>query len=96
MFGVFLVMPFLGVNKNLLVAAADTPCRIELAENWKLMSSKDMQADGTTISVAPTMMTAGTRFSGCRQLFLKYFRKMRLSRPVCRQKFIGKSTTGFI
>jgi len=52
MFGVFLVMPFLGVNKNLLVAAADTPCRIELAENWKLMSSKDMQADGTTISVA--------------------------------------------
>jgi len=35
-----------------LVAAAETPCRIELAENWKLMSSKDMQADGTTISVA--------------------------------------------
>jgi hypothetical protein len=52
MFGVFLVMPFLGVNKNLLVAAADTPCRIELAENWKLMSSKDMQPDGTAISVA--------------------------------------------
>jgi len=52
MFGVFLVMPFFGVNKNLLVAAADTPRRIELAENWKLASSTDVLIEGAVISVA--------------------------------------------
>src|SRR5450759_90880 len=52
MFGVFLAIPFFGVNINLLLAAADTPCRIELAENWKLASSKDVQAEGAAISVA--------------------------------------------
>ena len=36
----------------LLFADASKPCRIELAENWKLMSSKDLQAEGASISVA--------------------------------------------
>ena len=33
-------------------AFSGTPCRIELAENWKLISSKDVQAEGAVISVA--------------------------------------------
>jgi exo-1,4-beta-D-glucosaminidase len=35
-----------------LFAGDSKPCRIELAENWKLMSSKDMLAEGSAISVA--------------------------------------------
>jgi exo-1,4-beta-D-glucosaminidase len=51
-FGVFLAISFFGSNINLLLAVEDTPCRIELAENWKLASSKDVQTDGAAISVA--------------------------------------------
>src|ERR1035437_2882135 len=35
-----------------LVADAAKPYRIELAENWKLMSSKDVQTEGAAIAVA--------------------------------------------
>ena len=43
---------FFGFNTISSYAFSGTPCRIELAENWKLMSSKDLQADGTVISVS--------------------------------------------
>src|SRR5665647_806989 len=52
-FGVISVMfLFFNFATFTLFADAAKPCRIELAENWKLMSSKDMQPDGTAISVA--------------------------------------------
>jgi exo-1,4-beta-D-glucosaminidase len=53
---VFRIIPamllFLGFETGALFAASSNPCRIELAENWKLMSSKDMQTDGAAISVS--------------------------------------------
>ncbi len=52
MFGVFLVMLVFSNNINLLFAADAKPCRIELAENWKLASSKEVQSEGASISVA--------------------------------------------
>ena len=52
MFGLFFVMIFFSSNINLLFAAAPNTCRIELTENWKLASSKEVQSEGASISVA--------------------------------------------
>jgi hypothetical protein len=43
-----LMMLFLGFKTHLLFAQAK-PQRIELAENWKLVSSKDVQSEGAEI-----------------------------------------------
>jgi exo-1,4-beta-D-glucosaminidase len=42
---IFLCLQTFSVN-----AFSVTPCRIELTENWKLISSKDLQAEGSSIS----------------------------------------------
>jgi exo-1,4-beta-D-glucosaminidase len=53
LFGIILpVFIFLGFQTIAINAFSGTPCRIELAENWKLMSSKNLQAEGASISVA--------------------------------------------
>ncbi|HEX7411514.1 MAG TPA: hypothetical protein VF298_05165 [Bacteroidales bacterium] len=46
------VLIFLGFQTIAINAFSGTPCRIELAENWKLMSSKNLQAEGASISIA--------------------------------------------
>src|SRR5665647_392874 len=46
-----LVLMLLGVNTIPVYASSGSPQRIELTENWKLMSSKDLQAEGSAISV---------------------------------------------
>jgi exo-1,4-beta-D-glucosaminidase len=51
--GIFSIMLMLLGNHTVsLCATTGNPCRIELAENWKLMSSKDVQAEGAVISIA--------------------------------------------
>jgi exo-1,4-beta-D-glucosaminidase len=47
-----LVLMLLGLNTIPVYASSGSPQRIELTDNWKLMSSKDMQAEGSAISVA--------------------------------------------
>ena len=47
-----IMLMFLSNHTVSLYATPGNPCRIELAENWKLMSSKDVQAEGAVISVA--------------------------------------------
>jgi exo-1,4-beta-D-glucosaminidase len=47
-----IMLLFLGNHTVLIYATPGNPCRIELADNWKLMSSKDVQAEGAVISVA--------------------------------------------
>jgi exo-1,4-beta-D-glucosaminidase len=49
---VLMVLLIFGIGIIPLFAAATKPCRIELAENWKLASSKEVQSEGTSISVA--------------------------------------------
>jgi exo-1,4-beta-D-glucosaminidase len=44
------VLLFFGFETGTLFANATKPYRIELAENWKLISSKDLQAEGASIS----------------------------------------------
>jgi exo-1,4-beta-D-glucosaminidase len=46
------VLLLLGTGVFPLFAAAAKPCRIELVENWKLMSSKEVQSEGAAVSIA--------------------------------------------
>jgi len=46
------ILIFFSSEKTVLSADPPKPTRIELAENWKLISSKDLQVEGATISVA--------------------------------------------
>jgi len=43
---------FFGFETGMLYADTAKPCRVELAENWKLVSSKDVQTEGAEISVS--------------------------------------------
>ena len=47
-----IMLVFLGSETAPLYADTSKPCRVELAENWKLMSSKDVLTGGSAISVA--------------------------------------------
>jgi len=47
-----LVLMLFGLNTIPVYASSGSPQRIELTENWKLMSSSDLQAEGAAISVA--------------------------------------------
>lgn len=47
-----IVLPLLGIGIVPLLAAAENPGRIELAENWKLASATEAPADGAAISAA--------------------------------------------
>ena len=42
----------LTMNKGITDKATGSPCRVEIAEDWKLISSKDVQADGAAISIS--------------------------------------------
>jgi exo-1,4-beta-D-glucosaminidase len=46
------ILLFSGFETSALVAADAKPCRIELAQNWKLASSKEVQSEGASISIA--------------------------------------------
>ena len=52
---IFCIIPaillFFGFETGALLADAPKPDRIELAENWKLASSKEVQSEGALISV---------------------------------------------
>ena len=45
------MLVFLGLETGSLFADAAKPSRLELVENWKLISSKDVQIEGAAISV---------------------------------------------
>jgi exo-1,4-beta-D-glucosaminidase len=47
-----IMLVFFCFETGTLFADASKPSRVELAENWKLMSSKDVQTGGSAISVA--------------------------------------------
>ena len=47
-----IVSLLLGLGACPLFAAAASPAKIELAENWKLASATEAPADGATISAA--------------------------------------------
>jgi exo-1,4-beta-D-glucosaminidase len=52
MFGLFLTMPIFGVNINQLLAVADKPSRIELAEELEAYIFEGCATEGASISVA--------------------------------------------
>src|SRR6266498_3241299 len=52
LFIISITLLLFGLHPVSLCASTGNPGRIEIAENWKLISSKDMQADGAAISVA--------------------------------------------
>ena len=49
--GLVTMLVFYSFETGTLFADSAKPYRVELTENWKLASSKDVQAEGTTISV---------------------------------------------
>jgi exo-1,4-beta-D-glucosaminidase len=49
---IFKILPLLGMGIAPLLATAQNPDRVELAENWKLACATEAPADGAVISVA--------------------------------------------
>ncbi len=49
---VSVILLLFSIDTIRLFAASGHPCRIELAENWRLASSKEVQSVGALISVA--------------------------------------------